>query len=43
MHHLYSKAQNSPSRKLKLELMKEIGKMMMVDEVFAAFLDSYAS
>ena len=31
------------SRKLKLELMKEIGKMMMVDEVFAQFLDTYAS
>jgi hypothetical protein len=43
MHHLYSKAQDSASRKLKLELMKEIGKIMMVDEVFAAFLDTYAS
>lgn len=43
MHHLYSKAQNSASRKLKLELMKELNKMMMVDEVFANFLDSYAS
>ena len=43
MHHLYSKAQNSASRKLKLELMKELGKMMMVDEVFAFFLDTYGS
>ena len=43
MHHLYSKSQNSNSRKLKLEVMKELGKMMMVDEVFAYFLDTYGS
>jgi hypothetical protein len=43
MHHLYSKAQRKPSRKLKLELMKELSKMMLTDEVFATFLGTYAS
>mmetsp|Transcript_13093 Transcript_13093/g.22097 ORF Transcript_13093/g.22097 Transcript_13093/m.22097 type:complete len:284 (+) Transcript_13093:598-1449(+) len=40
MHHLYSKAQNSRSKKLKLELVREINQMMYVDETFSAFLDT---
>ena len=40
MHHLYSKALNSPSRKLKLQLVDELAKMMFVDEVFADFMDT---
>ena len=40
MHHLYSKALNSPSRKLKLQLADELNKMMIVDETFAQFMDT---
>lgn len=35
MHHLYSKALHSPSRKVKLQLANELNKMMIVDETFA--------
>lgn len=39
MHHLYSKALNSNSRKLNLELMKELQKIMIIEETFANILD----
>ena len=39
MHHLYSKALTSHSRKVKIELMRELNHMMYVDEVFSVFLD----
>ena len=43
MHHLYSKALNSPSRKLKLQLVDELARMMFIDEVFADFMDTTTS
>lgn len=43
MHHLYSKALHSPSRKLKLLLVNELNKMMIVDETFAQFMDTSTS
>jgi len=39
MHHLYSKALNSNNRKLNLELMKELQKIMIIEETFANILD----
>jgi hypothetical protein len=39
MHHLYSKALNTHQRKVKIDLMSQLNHMMMVDEVFANFLD----
>lgn len=39
MHHLYSKALNSNNRKLNLELMKELQKIMIIEEIFANILD----
>lgn len=43
IHHLYSKALNSPSRKLKLTLMDTLSKMMIIDEIFARFLNTTTS
>jgi hypothetical protein len=39
MHHLYAKAISSHSRKVKIEMIREINQMLFVDETFSMFLD----
>ena len=35
MHHLYSKAINTMSRKLKIKLIAELENMLIIDEIFS--------
>lgn len=39
VHHLYAKALTTHDKKIKIELMKELNHMMLVDEVFSLFLE----
>lgn len=39
MHHLYTKSHQTPSRKLSLELLKQIEQSLFLEEIFSIFLD----
>ena len=39
MHHLYTKSHRTPSRKLSLELLKQIEQSLFLVEIFSIFLD----